>query len=155
MGFNSINFMQEPGYFRIIYISANLWQGIGWGSIIYLSALTSIDESLYESAMIDGASRLKQAVHITLPSLSGMIMIMLILQIGNLMSVGFDMVYLLQQPTTYSVSEVLSTYIYKIGITGANYSVATVAGLFNSFVSLVLVFGANYFSKKYAEISIM
>lgn len=155
MGFKTINFMQEPGFFRPIYVITNLWQGIGWGSIVYLSALTSIDQTLYEAAMVDGASRFKQIIHITIPSIMGAIVIMFILQIGNLLSVGFDMVYLLQQPTNYSVSEIFSTYIYKLGITGGNFSVATVAGLFNSVVSLALVLGANFLSKKYAEVSIM
>lgn len=155
MGMKTINFMQEPQFFRPIYVIANIWQGVGWGSIVYLSALTNVDQTLYEAAMVDGASRFKQVIHITLPSILGTIVVMFILQIGSLLSVSFDMVYLLQQPTNYSVSEVLATYIYKIGITGANYSVATVAGLFNSVVSLALVLFANLLSRKYAEVSII
>ena len=155
MGKDSINFLQEPKYFRPIYIISGIWQGIGWGSIVYLSALTSIDQELYEAAMVDGASRFKQVIHITLPSIKNTIIVMFILQVGNLMSVGFEKVFLLQQPTNYSVSEVLSTYIYKLGITNANYGLATAVGLFNSVVSLILVYFSTYLSKKYSETTLL
>lgn len=155
MGFKSINFMQEPQFFRPIYIISGIWQSIGWGSIVYLSAITAIDQELYEVAMVDGASRFKQVLHITIPSLKNTIIIMLILQVGNLMSVGFEKVFLLQQPTNYSVSEVLSTYIYKLGITNANYSLATAVGLFNSVVSLILVLFSNHLSNKYSETTLL
>lgn len=155
MGFPAINFLQEPEFFRPIYIISGIWQSVGWGSIVYLSAITAIDQELYEVAMVDGASRFKQVLHITLPSLKNTIIIMLILQVGNLMSVGFEKVFLLQQPTNYSVSEVLSTYVYKLGITNANYSLATAVGLFNSVVSLILVLFSNYLSKKYSETTLL
>lgn len=155
LGVKSINFLQEPKYFRSIYIISGIWQGVGWGSIVYLSAITNIDQELYEAAMVDGASRFKQVWHITIPSIRNTIIIMLILQIGNLMSVGFEKVYLLQQPTNYSVSEVLSTYIYKLGITNANYSLSTAVGLFNSVISLALVLFSNYMSKRYSETELL
>jgi putative aldouronate transport system permease protein len=155
MGFKAVNFLQEPQYFRSIYIISGMWQGIGWGSIVYLSAITSIDQEMYEAAMVDGATRFKQVWHITIPSLQNTIIIMLILQIGSLMSVGFEKVYLLQQPTNISVSEVLSTYVYKLGIGNGNYSLATAVGLFNSVISLTLVLFSNYISKKYSETSVI
>jgi putative aldouronate transport system permease protein len=155
LGFESINFMQNPKYFRPVYIISGIWQGIGWGSIVYLSAITSIDLEMYEAAMVDGSSRFRQVISITIPSIQNTIIIMLILQIGSLMSVGFEKVYLLQQPTNYSVSEVLSTYIYKLGVSNGNYSLATAVGLFNSVISLLLVLFSNYISKKYSETSML
>lgn len=155
MGHPAVNFLQEPQYFRPIYIIANLWQGIGWSSIIYLASLTSVDETLYEAAMVDGASRFQRCIHVTIPSIIGTIMIMLIFQIGSIVTVGFDMTYLLQTPTNLSVSEVLSTYTYKLGMTSSKFSLATVVDLFNSVVSFGLVMLANAFSKKAADVSIV
>lgn len=155
MGMNTINFLQEPQYFRPIYVVANLWQGIGWSSIIYLAALSSVDDTLYEAAMVDGASRFQRCIHVTIPSILGTIMIMLIFQIGSLITVGFDMTYLLQTPTNLSVSEVLTTYTYKLGMTSSRFGLATVVDLFNSVVSFALVMLANVFSKKVAEVSIV
>lgn len=155
MGLNSINFLQEPQYFRPIYIAAHLWQGIGWSSIIYLAAFTSVDEALYEAAVVDGASRFQRCIHVTVPSVLGTILIMLIFQIGSLITVGFDMAYLLQTPTNLSVSEVLTTYTYKLGMGSSRFGLATVADLFNSVVSFALVMLSNAFSRKAADVSIV
>ena len=155
LGFEAIYFLGEPEYFPMIMVISGIWQGVGWGTVVYLSALTSIDQSLYEAAVIDGSSRFQQIKHITLPGISSTIIIMLILQIGNLMSVGFEKVFLLQNALNLSASEVLSTYIYKMGVGNQDYSLATAVGLFNSVVSLILVLFANKMSKVYTETSLM
>jgi len=155
LGYEPIHFIADPEYFRPIMILSGIWQGIGWNSIIYLSAISGIDTELYESAVIDGAKRYQQILYITIPGISTTIIIMLILQIGNLLSVGFEKVYLLQNAQNIRVSEVLSTYVYKMGITRSNYSFATAVGLFNGVISLILVLLANKLSKKYSEISLI
>lgn len=154
-GGEAVHFLGDPKYFRTIMIVSGIWQGIGWGSIIYLSALTGIDQQQYEAAIVDGASRFQQIRFITLPGISNTIMIMLILQIGSLLSVGFEKVYLLQNAQNLAVSEVLSTYVYKMGMQNSNYSLATAVGLFNSVISFALVLFANKMSKKYSETSLM
>ena len=136
-------------------IISGIWQGIGWNSIIYLSALSGINTELYESAVIDGAGRFQQVLYVTLPGIANTIVIMLILQIGNLLSVGFEKVYLLQNAQNIKVSEVLSTYVYKMGIVNSNYSLGTAVGLFNAVISLILVLLANKLSRKYSEISLI
>lgn len=155
LGGDAIHFLGEPQYFRTIMIVSGIWQGIGWGSIIYLSALTGIDQEQYEAAVVDGATRFQQIRHITLPGIQNTIIIMLILQIGRLLSVGFEKVYLLQNAQNLGVSEVLSTYVYKMGMQNANYSLATAVGLFNAVISFALVLFANRMSKKYSETSLM
>ncbi len=155
LGMEKVYFLGIPKYFVPTMLISGIWQGIGAGSIIYLSALSGIDQELYEAAVIDGASLFRQIRHITLPCISNTIMIMLILQIGNLLNVGFEKVYLLQNAQNLSVSEVLSTYVYKMGMVNQNYSLATAVGLFNSIISLILVLFANKLSKRYSESSIM
>ena len=155
LGGDGIHFLGQAKYFRTIMVSSGIWQGLGWGSIIYLSALSGIDMEQYEAAVVDGANRFQQIFHITLPGISNTIIIMLILQIGNLLSVGFEKVYLLQNAQNMAVSEVLSTYVYKMGIQNNNYSLATAVGLFNAVISLILVLGANGFSRKYSDTSLM
>ncbi|MGL4338794.1 MAG: ABC transporter permease [Turicibacter sp.] len=154
-GGDAIYFLGEPKYFRTIMIVSGIWQGIGWGSILYLSALTGIDQEQYEAAIVDGASRWQQIRHITIPGISGTIIIMLILQVGSLLSVGFEKVYLLQNAQNLSVSEVLSTYVYKVGIQSGKLSLATAVGLFNSAISFVLVMIANKVSSKVSDTSLM
>ncbi|NLI90153.1 MAG: sugar ABC transporter permease [Epulopiscium sp.] len=151
MGGETIHFLGQPKYFRSIMTISGIWQGVGWGSIIYLSALSGIDQEQYEAAVVDGASRFQQIRHITFPGMQGTIVIMLILQIGNLLSVGFEKVYLLQNAQNMGVSEVLSTYVYKMGMQNSNYSLATAVGLFNSIISFALVLFANHMSKKYSD----
>src|SRR5699024_8283287 len=137
LGYESIHFLGQGKYFRSIMIISGIWQGVGWGSIIYLSALSGVDPELYEAAVIDGAGRLQQVLHITIPGILNTVVIMLILQIGNLLSIGFEKVYLLQNAQNIQVSEVLSTYVYKMGMQNSNYSLATAVGLFNGVLSLV------------------
>lgn len=155
LNLDTIHFLGSSKYFRPIMIISGIWQGVGWNSIIYLSALSGINTELYESAVIDGAGRFQQVWHITLPGIANTIIIMLILQIGNLLSVGFEKVYLLQNPQNIQVSEVLSTYVYKMGLVRSNYSLGTAVGLFNAVVSLILVLLANKLSRKYSEISLI
>lgn len=155
MGKEAIYFLGEAKYFRPIMVISGIWQEVGWGSIIYLSALSGIDPELYEAAVIDGAGRFKQTLYITIPGIAGTIVVMLILRMGTLLSVGFEKVYLLQNPHNLAVSEVLSTYVYKKGMVNNNYSFATAVDMFNGIISLILVSLANKLSRKYTEISLI
>lgn len=140
--------LNNPHFFLPIYITSGVWQTIGWNSIIYLSALTGIDEELYEAATIDGAGKLKQLTHITLPCLSPTIVVMLILAVGKMFNVGYEKVLLLYNPLTYEVGEIISTYVYRKGLLEFNWSYSTAVGLFNSIVSFTLVYLTNKLSKK-------
>lgn len=141
-------FLGDPNSFRPIYILSGIWQTTGWSAIIYLSAMTGIDPGLYEAAIVDGAGRFRQAIHITLPGIRNAIVIQLIMAVGSILSVGFEKVYLLQNSLNLSVSEVFSTYVYKQGILGTNFSYATAVGLFNSMVAFVLVVLSNKITKR-------
>lgn len=151
MGFNRINLMTNPDYFRWVWLFHNIWQGAGWGAIIYLASIASIDPALYEAARVDGASRLRQIWHITLPSLKTVILIMLILRLGNFIDVGFEHIFLLQTPLNLQVSDVFETYVYRQGLVLGDFSYATAIGLFKSFVGLVMVLGANAIAKRFGE----
>jgi ABC-type polysaccharide transport system, permease component len=150
----TISFLQEPGWFRTIYVSSGVWQGLGWGAILYLAALSNINMELYESAKIDGANRWKQTLHITIPGIMPTIVILLILNIGGLMGVGFEKVLLLYNPLTYSTGDVIDTYLYRLGLESNSFSYATSIGLFNSIIGLVLVTSANLVSRKFSETSL-
>lgn len=154
MGREPIFFMGEAQYFRTLYIVSDIWQRTGWGSIIFLAAISAIDPCLYEAAAIDGASRFKQTMHVTLPGISSTIIIMLILRLGRLLEVGFEKIFLMQNSSNRVVSEVLSTYVYQRGIIGNDFGYATAVGLFNSVISLILVLAANILSRKYSESSL-
>lgn len=149
-----INFMQEAGWFRTIYISSEVWQTLGWGAILYLAALTNIDHGLYEAARIDGANRWKQTIHITIPGILPTIITLLILNIGTFLAVGFEKVLLLYNPLTYSTSDVISTYLYRVGLESSNFSYATAIGLFESIIGLTLILSANFISRKLTEQSL-
>jgi len=150
-GVEAIDFLKEEGWFRFLYVSSGIWQGIGWGSIIYLAAIANIDPTLYEAAKIDGASRWKQTLHITIPSIMPTIVIMLILNLGNMLSVGSEKVLLLYNPLTYETADVISTYVYRKGVLEASYSFTAAVGLFNSVVSFILIVTANSISKRVSE----
>jgi putative aldouronate transport system permease protein len=158
LGGDRIDFLLDSRYFRSIFIGANIWKGFGWTSIIYMAAILGINPEYYEAAMIDGATKLQRIVRITLPGIAGTIIIMLLLNIGSLMSSSFDMVYLLQKPLNYDVSDVISTYVYRRGIAVTegfpNFSFATAVGLFQSIVNVTLLVGANSLSKKFSETSL-
>lgn len=154
LGMESINLMALPHYFRAIYIASDIWQFTGYGAVVYLAALAGINPELYEAAKIDGASRLKKIVHIDLPGIAPVIVILLILNLGQIMNVGFEKIYLMQNPFNLSVSEVIATYVYTIGLLGANFSFASAVGLFNSVINLVLLVSVNYVAGKLSETSL-
>ncbi len=153
-GVHSIPFLTEPSWFRTIYISSGIWQEIGWGSIIYLSALASIDPQLYEACMVDGAGRFKQLWHVTLPGIVPTIIIMFILRMGRMMNVGADKVLLLYNPVTYETADVISTFVYRKGMLESNFSYSTAVGLFNSVINFSLLIGMNRLSRKFSETSL-
>jgi putative aldouronate transport system permease protein len=151
LGFEKIYFLVVPDYFRSIFISMNIWKEVGFSAILYIAALSGINTELYEAAVIDGANKLRQVIHVTIPGILPTIMIMLILAIGNLLEVGYEAIILLYQPATYATADVISTYVYRAGLQGGSYDLATAVGLFNSIVGLVLVVMANRLSKRFTE----
>lgn len=154
LGIEPIYFMIKPLYFRTIFVAQGIWAGAGFGSIIYYSSLCSIDSELYEAAAIDGLGRLGQVLHISLPGISSTIAIMLIMNIGYLLSSSTEMIILLYQPSTYETADVIGSYLYRVGIKNANYSLSTAVGLFNGIVSLLLVLASNAISKKVSNVGI-
>lgn len=148
------NLLMKPEFFRTIYITTEIWQGVGWGSIIYLAALTSIDPELYNAATVDGASRLRQVIHVTLPGIAPTIVIMLILRLGKMMSVGAEKILLLYNPSIYETADVISTFVYRKGLLEANYSYSAAVGLFNSVINFALLIMANKISRKVNETSL-
>jgi len=154
LGGEKINFLAQPEWFRAIFTSMTGWQGIGYGTIIYTAAICSIDDSLYEAASIDGAGRFKKMWHITLPGIKSVIVLQLIMKMGHMLSVGSDAILLLYQPITYETADVISTYVFRNGIEGGQYSFSTAVGLFNGLVALIMVRTANMISKKVTETSL-
>lgn len=147
-GGEAIPFLQRPEWFRVIYVSSEAWQTVGWGTILYLAALTTVDESLYEAARIDGANRLRQTWHVTLPGIRPTMVTLLILSIGSFLNVGFEKVLLLYNPLTYSTADVISTYLYRVGLVSNNLSYAAAIGLFQAVIGLVMVLTANMVSRR-------
>ncbi len=154
MGGERIQFLMEAKYFRTIYIASGIWQNIGWNSIIYFAAISAVDPSLYEAALMDGAGRFKQAIHVTIPAILPTVTIMLIMAIGSLLSVGYEKIILLYNGATYETADVISTYVYRKGIQGADYSYSTAVGLFQSLIGLGFIWGANKFSAYVSETSL-
>jgi len=148
MGHETIAFIQQPGWFRSMYISSEMWQTVGWGTILYLAALTTIDHDLYEAARIDGASRWRQTWHVTLPGIRPTMMTLLILNIGTFLAVGFEKILLLYNPLTYPTADVISTYLYRVGVVSGSFSYAAAIGLFESVIGLTLVLSANAISRR-------
>jgi putative aldouronate transport system permease protein len=147
-GFPRVTILNEAGMFVPLYVISGIWQGAGWSSIIYLSALTAIDSELYEAAMIDGAGKFRQLISITLPGISETIVIMLILQIGRMFSVGSEKILLLYNPLTYETADVISTYVYRKGLLEFSWSYSAAVGMFNSVVNFTLVVLTNKLSHK-------
>lgn len=147
-GGEAIYFMNDPFWFRIIYICSELWQFVGWNSIIYMAVLSSADQEQYEAAMVDGAGKIKQAIHITLPIMLPTIAINLIISLGNILNIGFEKVLLMYTPTTYETADIIQTLVYRIGLMGANYSYGTAVGLFQGVISLTLLWMANRITNK-------
>ena len=155
-GAAKIEFIAEAGWFRTLFISSGLWQSLGWGTILYLAAMSNINPSLYEAAAVDGASHFQRVIHVTIPSILPTITTLRILDVGGLVGSGgaFEKVFLLYNPMTYQTADIVSTYVYRMGIGSGNYSYATAIGLFEGLINLVLLTMANYVSKKTTESSL-
>jgi putative aldouronate transport system permease protein len=147
-GAEPILFMQEESYFRSIVVISGIWKGVGWGTIIYLAAITAINPSLYEAAVIDGANRWKQIRYITLPLLFPTILVLFLLNIGNFLELGFDQIFNLLTPMTYSVGDIIETYVYRAGVLQGQFSVTTAIGLFQSIVGFILLWIFNKLARK-------
>ena len=151
LGWTMPNLLSKPDSFAGVYVWSDVWQHIGWDSIIYLAALSAIDPTYYEAATMDGASRIQKILNIDLPLLLPTAMILLILRAGSLLSIGFEKVLLLQNPLNLAGSEVISTYVYKVGMQNFQYSYSTAIGLFNTVVNLIILLSVNWFSKRYTK----
>jgi putative aldouronate transport system permease protein len=154
MGFESVPFLLKPEYFRTIIVSAEIWKEVGWGTIIYFAAMSGIDPTLYESATIDGAGRMRKMWHITLPGISATIVILLLLKLGNILENGFEQIYLLYNPMTYATGDVFETYTYRIGLQQGRISYGTAVGMFKALVGFTLIIMANSVSRKLSGKSI-
>ena len=144
----------RPEWFRTLYIGSNIWQHLGYNSIIFISALAAIDQELYEAAVIDGAGRWKQTLYITLPELSSTIVVLLILRLGQIMNVGYEKTILMYSPATYETADVIASYVYRVGIEDADYGYSTAINFFNSVVNFLVLFVANAISRKLSETSL-
>ena len=153
-GVEPANYLTSVKHFRSIVVISEIWKTAGWGTIVYLSALTQVDPQIYEAAYIDGANRWQIMFRITLPSIMSTISIMLIMRLGSLMNNGFEQIYLLYSPLVYEVADVFETYTYRIGIQGGRYSYSTAVGLFQSVVGFILIISSNYVSRKLGESSL-
>ncbi|MNO32172.1 putative multiple-sugar transport system permease YteP [compost metagenome] len=154
LGFAKLTFISLPEWFPTIYITSGIWQSLGWGTILYLAAMTGINTELYEAARIDGASRFRLAWHVTIPGILPTIMTLLILDIGGILGSNFEKILLLYNPLTYKTADVISTYVYRMGISGGSFSYATAVGLFEGIIGLILVTAANYISRKTTKSSL-
>lgn len=158
-GGKKIDYMLKPEWFKTIYVVSGIWQGIGWGSIIYLAALTSIEQQLYEAATIDGAGKWKQTIHVTLPGIASTIIIMLIMRMGQILNVGYEKIILLQNSYNHNTSQVIASYIYEIGLSG-KYAradampLSAAAGVFQSVINIIFLVVTNFISKKFSETSL-
>lgn len=150
----SESLLDNEKWFVPIYVASDIWQQVGWGSIIYIAALYGVDTQLYDAAEVDGAGRFRQLIHVTIPAILPTVITLFILRLGNVLSVGYEKIILLTNPYNAQTSEVLSYYIYKKGIMGAEYGLSTAAGLFNSVINCVLVVSANFISRKVSDISL-
>ncbi|WP_230391599.1 MULTISPECIES: sugar ABC transporter permease [unclassified Oceanispirochaeta] len=150
-GMKPVNFMAKPDLFRHIYVWTNVWQTTGYNAIIYLAALTTIDPQLYEAAKVDGCSRVQKILHIDLPGIQSTVIILLILNMGYVMSIGFEKAYLMQNGLNLQTSEIISTYIYRIGLINSDFSFSTAVGFFNSIINLVLLLTVNKLARKTGE----
>ncbi len=153
-GIDAIYFLTRPEWFRPIFVGTGIWQEAGFGSIVFLAAIAGINPSLYESAVVDGANRWQMMWRITIPSIMPTILIMLIIRIGNIMEVSFELIILLYQPATYSTADVVNTFIYRQGLQSGQYDMAAAAGLFNAVVAFVLVMTANTLSRRFSRTSL-
>ena len=153
-GGNAIYFMAEPGWFRPLYILSEIWTSTGWSAIIYIAALSGVNQELYESASLDGAGRVKMMRHVSIPSIAPTIIIMFLLGIGKIMSLGHEKVLLMQSPLIYDVSDVISTFVYRRGLEQFEFSFSTAVSVFNSVINIVILFCANAISRRVSETSL-
>ena len=151
LGGKPIYFLAETEWFVPILIISDIWQSIGWGSIIYLAAISGIDPQLYEAATMDGAGRFKKMWHITLPSIANVIIIMMIFNVGNIMNAGFDQIFNLYNPKVYEVADIIDTYVYRVGLVQMNFSFSTAVGLFKNVIGLILVLMVNRLANRYGQ----
>ena len=154
LGMNTVTFLMEPGWFRPIYVMSELWQGCGWGSIIFLAPRAGVDQQLYEAASIDGASKFQQLIHISLPGIASVISIQFLLTIGRILSIGYEKIILLYNGATYETADVISTYVYRRGLIEANYSYGAAVSIFQSVIALFLVVMANRAARKIGQTSL-
>ncbi len=150
-GKEPIFFLGDSRFFRSVLVSSGVWQGVGWGSIIYLAAITGIDTQLYEACIVDGGNKWRQIWHITLPGIRNVIILMLIMAIGGLLNAGFEQILLLYSPAVYDVSDIIDTYVYREGLINANYSFSTAIGLLKSVIAMALMMGSNYIAKLFDQ----
>ena len=148
LGMERTSLLAQPKYFRTIFVGSDIWQHVGWGTIIYLATLSGVDQSLHEAAAIDGAGRMRRILHVNLPAIMPVIVIQLIMRVGRMMLVGFDKVILLYSPATYETADVISSYVYRRGLYDMDYSYGAAVGLFNSVINLVILISANAFSRR-------
>ncbi len=154
LGHEPIYFMMRPEYFRPIYIISGIWQSAGWGSIIYLAAISGVDPTLYEAATVDGASRIRQIWHITIPGILPTVVILLIMNCGSILSVGYEKIILMYNTQTYETADVINTYVYRRGLGNGEFSFGTAVGLFQSVINLIILTIANWISRKLTESSL-
>ncbi|NLG24320.1 MAG: sugar ABC transporter permease [Clostridiales bacterium] len=151
LGGEPIYFLGQPAYFHGVLVVSGIWKEAGWGTIIYLAAISGIDPALYEAAIVDGAGRLRRMWHITIPGISSIVVIMLILNVGRILNAGFEQILLLYSPPVYSVADIIDTYVYREGIVNLQYSFTTAVGLFKSVAALILVVSANLVANRLGE----
>ena len=154
LGMESVSFLSVPEYFKSIYVWTGVWQGLGWNTIIYISALSGVDYEMHEAAIIDGATKLRRMWSIDLPSILPTAVMLLILNVGGIMNVGFAKVYLLQNSLNQSASDVISTYVYRVGMINNDYGYSTAVGLFNSVINVILLVSVNQITKKLTQVSL-
>lgn len=154
LNMQSRHFLAEPQSFRFIYIISDIWQHTGWNAVIYLAALSNIDVVQYEAADIDGASKVQKIIHVTIPGIMSVVVITLILAVGKMLDVGFEKVLLIYNPLTYETADVISTYVYRVGLNQSNYSYAAAIGLFDAVIGFILITCANLFARKFSETSL-
>ncbi len=154
LGGKPVYFMAEPAWFKTLYVFSGIWQNTGWSSIIYMATLANIDTEMYEAAIIDGAGRIKRIIYMTVPCLVPTAVILLIMEVGHIMDVGFEKVFLMQNTLNIGVSEIISTYVYTTGITSSQFSYSAAIGLFNSVVNFILLIGVNYISRRLTDTSL-
>ncbi|MBM7541266.1 MULTISPECIES: ABC transporter permease [Amphibacillus] len=154
LGFEPISFMSDPKWFKTVYVFSGVWQSTGWGTIIYLSALSGVDPQQHEAAIIDGATRLQRIFYINIPTIIPTMTILLIMNLGNIMAMGFEKILLLQNPLNKSASNVIATFVYETGLLDTQYSFAAAVGLFNAVINAALLITVNYIAKKTSETSL-